>query len=348
MWGLSPRDARYAVRALIVMALVIGIAGLKLAADLAAPVALGLVVGVVLAPVVNRLGRIGVPRSLSASVALLLAIVLLILLLSALGPVLSGLMEQIPKIQREMRDWLDEIVGLVRGAESLGREIEESLAEGSDEAVKAAVPTLIDALWMAPNFMAQAMIFSGTLFFFVMTGEEIYDSLPARRQALRAADRAVSHYFITVTAINAGLGLAVFGAMTLIGLPNAMLWGGAAFLLNFVLYLGPIFLVAAFLIAGFVQFHGGMVLAPAAIYLLINLTEAQFVTPALVGSRLKLNPLVVFLSILFGLWLWGPVGGVVSLPVMVWLLVFSGHRTEEDIGIAPAVEEEIDEALGTA
>ncbi|WP_425071684.1 AI-2E family transporter [Sagittula sp. S175] len=330
MLGLSPRESRIALRALVALSLVTVIGALKLAGDLVAPVVLGLVLGVVLAPIVTRLGRVGVPRSLSASVALLVAVVFLILLLSALGPVLSGLMEEIPKIQREVRDWLDEIVRLVRGAESLGREIEESLAEGSDEAVKAAVPTLIDALWMAPNFMAQAMIFSGTLFFFVMTGNDIYDALPARSSALRAADRAVSHYFITVTTINAVLGLAVFGVMTLIGLPNPMLWGGAAFLLNFVLYLGPIALLVALLIAGFTQFSGAMIMVPPLAYLALNLTEAQFVTPSLVGQRLRLNPLVVFLAILFGLWLWGPVGGIVSLPVLVWGLVFTGHRTEAD------------------
>ncbi|MBP0483176.1 AI-2E family transporter [Sagittula salina] len=340
MWGLTPRDARYAARALMVMALIAGVAALKLAATLAAPVLLGLVVGVVLAPVVNRLRRIGVPRALSASLALILAIVVLILLVSALGPVLSGLMEEIPKIQREIRSWLDDIVSLVRGAESLGREIEESIAQGSDEAVKAAVPTLMDALWMAPNFMAQSMIFLGTLFFFVLTGEEIYAHLPARETALKAADRAVSHYFITVTSINAGLGLAVFGVMTLLDLPNAMLWGGAAFILNFVLYLGPVVMMASLLVAGFVNFHGGMVLVPMAVYLGLNMIEAQFVTPSLVGQRLHLNPLLVFLSILFGLWLWGPVGGVVSLPAMVWLLVFSGHRTEADIGMEPSAQAE--------
>lgn len=331
MISLTPRESRIGLHALVLLAVIAGIAALKLTVDLAAPVVLALVVGVVLSPFVGRLSRAGVPRSVSASVALLLAFVVLVLLISALGPVLSGLMEQIPKIQQEIRQWLDEMVRFVRSAEALGREIEETLAEGSDEAVKAAVPTIIDALWMAPNFAAQSLIFAGTLFFFVLTGDQIYSLLPRRAKALREADRAVSHYFVTVTTINAGLGLATFGALTLIGLPNAMLWGGAAFILNFVLYLGPVLMMASLLVAGFMAFSGGYVLLPMVAFLCLNMIEAQFVTPSLIGQRLHLNPLVVFLAILFGIWLWGPVGGIVSLPVLVWLLVFTGHRTEADL-----------------
>ncbi|GAA4221323.1 AI-2E family transporter [Sagittula sp. NFXS13] len=335
MWRLTNRETRIAAQALILIAALATIAAMKLAGDLVAPVALGLVVGVVLAPFVNRLGRLGVPRAVSASVALFLAVVLLLLFISALGPVMSGLMEEIPKIQSEIRDWVDEIVRMVRGAEALGREIEETIAEGGDEAVKAAVPTLIDALWMAPNFAAQALIFAGTLFFFVLTADEIYKFIPTRAAALRDADRAVSHYFVTVTFINACLGLGTFGVMTLIGLPNAMLWGGAAFILNFVLYLGPVMMMAALLVGGAMHFTGAMVVVPLVGFLCLNMIEAQFVTPSLVGQRLHLNPLLVFLAILFGLWLWGPVGGIVSLPILVWVLVFSGHKTEASEEPAP-------------
>ncbi|EBA08415.1 AI-2E family transporter [Sagittula stellata] len=323
----SRGQAKVIVTSLAIIATVALVAGLKSASDFAAPVALGLVVGVVLAPVVNRLSRFGVPRSLSASLALVIAVALLILLVSALGPVLSGLAEQMPKIQREVREWLDEAVRVVRGVDSIGREIEETLSEGGEEAVKQAMPSLVDALWMAPNFAAQSLVFLGTLFFFVLTGEDIYNALPHRAGSLKLADKAVSHYFITVTAINACLGLAVFGAMALLGLPNAMLWGGAAFLLNFVLYLGPIVMLISLLIAGVMNFSGASILLPMLAYLGLNMTEAQFVTPSLVGQQLRLNPLVVFLSILFGLWLWGPIGGVVSLPVLVWAMTLMGKMS---------------------
>jgi predicted PurR-regulated permease PerM len=318
MGAVTDQQAKIAIGALALLAAIVSVAALKYAQSLAAPIALALVVGVVLAPMVRKLSHFGIPRAASASFTLITTGMALILLLSAIGPVATGLMEQMPKIEREIRIWLDEITRLVRGVDNLGRGIEQTISDGGEEAMKAAMPGLIDALWMAPNFAAQTMIFAGTLFFFLLTRDDIYSRLPNQLSRLRSADRAVSHYFVTVTLINAGLGTAVFGVMTLIGLPQAMLWGAAAFLLNFILYLGPIMLIIALTVAGLSQFNGAMILVPALSYFALNLTEAQFVTPTLVGQRLSINPLGVFVAILFGLWLWGPIGGIVALPVVVW------------------------------
>ncbi|MCK0149507.1 AI-2E family transporter [Marivita sp. S6314] len=304
---------------LLVIAIIASVAALKLAKTLLAPIVLGLVIAVVLAPLIKKLSRIGIPVVVSAFSALVMSGVLIAVLLLALGPVISELIDQVPRIQWELRGWLQELMIRFRGTEALGQNIGESLGLEGGDAVESAMPSVIDALWMAPNFMAQLLVFGGTLFFFLLTRDDIYALAEHNTPALRQADRAVSHYFVTITAINAGLGLAVFGVMSLIGLSNPVLWGAAAFLLNFVLYLGPISLIAALAVAGLIQFNGAMSLVPPFLYFLLNLTEAQFVTPSLVGQRLRINPLCVFLSILFGLWLWGPTGGIVSLPVLVWV-----------------------------
>ena len=138
----------------------------------------------------------------------------------------------------------------------------------------------------------------------------------------------------------AGVNLLRESVDTIIGIPNPILWGAAAFILNFVLYLGPVMLLVALGVAGFTEFNGAYSLLPALAYFLLNMTEAQFVTPTLVGQRLQLNPLVVFLAILFGLWLWGPIGGIVSLPLLVWVTAFSAHQpsppSELDTDLTPA------------
>jgi predicted PurR-regulated permease PerM len=89
-------------------------------------------------------------------------------------------------------------------------------------------------------------------------------------------------------------------------------------------------LLVALAVVGFTEFNGAYALLPALAYLMLNMTEAQFVTPTLVGQRLQLNPLVVFLAILFGLWLWGPIGGIVSLPLLVWATAFMAHQPQPD------------------
>lgn len=315
------RSAPVAASAAILAALAL-IAALKFAQSIAAPVVMGLVVAIVLAPFATRLRRVGVPAAVSASIALVLAALLLVLVIVAAGPVLSDLVDQVPRIEDQLRRWMEQIARQIRGLEQLGREIEATLSEGGEEAVKAAMPGLLDALWVAPNFAAQSLIFCGTLFFFLLTREDIYAQVPEHEPALRRADRAVSHYFVVVTLINLGLGAAVFGAMSLLGLPSALLWGCAAFALNFVLYLGPLLMMLGLLVAGMAQFTGAAVLLPPIAFLAINLTEAQFVTPALIGQRLRINPLGVFLAIVFGLWLWGPIGAIVSLPVVVWANAF--------------------------
>lgn len=332
MQQFSEQQAKAVVYALVLLAALTSVAALKSAQSLAAPLVLAMVIGVVLAPVVRRLSRMGIPRAASASFALVLTGVALILLLSAIGPVITGLMEQMPKIEREIRFWMADMTRLIRGVDNLSRDIEQTISEGGEEAVKAAMPGLIDALWMAPNFAAQVLIFAGTLFFFLLTRDDIYAHFPDHLPRLRSADRAVSHYFTTVTLINAGLGAAVFGVMTVIGLPQPMLWGAAAFILNFILYLGPIMMIVALTVAGLSQFSGATILLPPLAFLLLNLIEAQFVTPTLVGQRLRINPLGVFVAILFGLWLWGPIGGIVSLPVLVWFQSYVMHRLEPSQG----------------
>lgn len=316
--------ARVQTICLGLLALIALCVALKQAQALLAPVTLGLVVAIVAAPGMRLLARLGIPRAISASISLLFVALATVLLFAGLGPIVMDLIGQVPRIEDEVRYYVVEMSRAVRGLESVQFELERSLAE-EGEAVEEAMPSLMDALWVAPNFLAQLLTFAGTFFFFTLTQNEIYAHFKEKAASLRQADKAVSHYFVTVTAINAVLGFAVFAAMALIGVPNPVLWGAAAFILNFVLYLGPVLLVVAFGFVGFTQFSGVYAVLPPLTYLLLNMTEAQFITPTLVGQRLQLNPLVVFLSILFGLWLWGPIGGIVALPLLVWVTAYVAH-----------------------
>lgn len=326
---LSHSEARAKLQAicLALVALVAVATAMKLAKGLLAPVTLGLIIAIVAAPGMRLLARLGVPRAVSASISLLIVALVTVLLVAGLGPIVMDLIGQVPRIEDEIRWWVIEASRAIRGLESVQFELEQTLTEDG-EAVEEAMPSLIDALWVAPNFAAQLLTFAGTFFFFTLTQNEIYAHFHDRAASMRKADRAVSHYFVTVTAINAGLGVAVFAAMTIIGVPNPILWGAAAFILNFVLYLGPVMLLVALGVVGFAEFSGAYALVPALAYFCLNMTEAQFVTPTLVGQRLQLNPLVVFLAILFGLWLWGPIGGIVSLPLLVWATAYVTHAPE--------------------
>lgn len=326
--GLFSRidQAQLRTLCLVVLTVLAVVTALKLGQALIAPILAGLVLGLVLGPVLRRFDAAGAPPFIGAACSLLLA--LLIIAAGGLfaAPMVAAILDVLPQISDRLERWVEHMTYSLRGLEELERDIRE----GSDGAMDEAIPSVADALWLAPGALAQALIAICTLFFFVLTRQKLYGVLSdGTRTRMLRADCAVSHYFLTISIINLGLGCVVTGAMMVIGMANPILWGAAAAVLNFMLYLGPAILVVSLLVAGVMQFSGVMVLVPAVSYMLINICEAQFVTPSLVGQRLALNPLAVFLSIVFGIWLWGPIGGILALPVLVWVWVASGYSDFE-------------------
>jgi predicted PurR-regulated permease PerM len=313
-WGID----RLLLAALALIAL---LAGLDVTQNVAAPVLLGIVLSIVAAPLTDRLHRIGVPDVATAAGILITVLTVVVLLILSLGPVVEALIRRIPTIQAELRNILDTLSRVLSGIDAISSQLEQTVGEpaGIEAEAGDALPSVADALWLAPNIGGQALIFAGALFFFTLTRVRIYEGFHLVTTRLFRAERAVSRYFAVVTLINTGLGVATAVVMTLIGMPGAILWGVAAALMNFVLYLGPLTIAAALLVGAFGTFTGPAVLLPPLAFLALNFTEGQFVTPALVGQNLSLNPLGVFLAIVFGLWLWGPVGAVVALPVVVWI-----------------------------
>ena len=116
-------------------------------------------------------------------------------------------------------------------------------------------------------------------------------------------------YFGTFTIVNICLGLVTVALTWFVGLPNPLLWGVLAGLLNYIPYIGPAIVVATLTVVGLVTYPtlGEVAVAPL-IYLAIVTIEGQFITPAFMGRRLELNPFAVFLAIAFCTWLWGPIG----------------------------------------
>ncbi|WP_223426286.1 AI-2E family transporter [Tateyamaria pelophila] len=310
-------------RSIMLLIVTIGVVGVVIvtAREILAPVCFALVVGIVASPLADRLSGFGVPRSAIAGALLVLTSGILVFSFLLLEPLLATMATRLPEIRTEIESWVQQASGLMRGIEDISKEIEDAVGSNGAEAESPKLPTVMDAIWLAPGLGASVLIFAGTLFFFVLTRADLYNSAGRFSATLFKADRAVARYFLAVTIVNLGLGIATALVMTIIGMKHAMLWGLAASVLNYILYLGPMTLIASLLIAGIVQFSGAYALLPAFCFLCLNLVEAQFVTPAVVGQRLQINPLAVFLAIVLGLWLWGPVGAIVAIPVALWLAV---------------------------
>jgi predicted PurR-regulated permease PerM len=141
-------------------------------------------------------------------------------------------------------------------------------------------------------------------------------------RVLDAVRGEVGRYYATISLINLGLGLATGLAMFALGMPNPILWGALAGVLNFIPYVGSAATLIVLIVVATVSFDGvGRVLAVAATYLGLATIEGQIVQPLLVGRRLELNPIIVFLALWFGGWFWGIAGIVMAVPTLVALKV---------------------------
>ncbi len=169
------------------------------------------------------------------------------------------------------------------------------------------------------------LLASGTMF-----QEKLVRSLPRFRHKKKAVEitkqiqKDISRYLGTVTLINAGLGLAIGLGVYAIGMPNAILWGTMAALLNFVPYIGFAIGTAIVFIVGLVVFPTPAdALLPPAIYIACNAVESNFITPILLSRRLTLNAVVVFLAVIVWGWLWGVSGALMAVPLLAVLKVIA-------------------------
>ena len=148
-------------------------------------------------------------------------------------------------------------------------------------------------------------------------------------QVIDAVRREMGRYYATLALINLGLGLATGVGMMLLGMPNPVLWGALAAVLNFIPYVGSAIAIIVLTVVAIVSFDSvGRVLAVSATYLALATIEGQIVQPLLIGRRLKLNPIIVFLALWFGGWFWGIAGIVMAVPCLVALKVAAEHSAQ--------------------
>jgi predicted PurR-regulated permease PerM len=149
---------------------------------------------------------------------------------------------------------------------------------------------------------------------------EILPSFSNKRQAVdifQQVESDISAYLVTITLMNAAVGVATAMVMWLTGIGDPILWGAVAFLLNFLPILGPILGVVIFVLAGLLTIDTlWQAFLPAGLYLGVHLIEGQMITPMLLARRFILNPVLVIISLVFWFWMWGVPGAILSVPML--------------------------------
>ncbi len=325
-------------RAVHLLALLVVVAAFWAARDLLVPVLLALFLALIANPVVTRLCRWRVPRWIGAFFVVFGGVVLAITLASQLVAPASDWFQKAPRELRQIAPKFRAITRQVdeanKAAQSLAtaagttptkKERDAALAED-----KPKPPNLWTLIRAAPRMLALFGAVILLAYFFVVYGvglqRNFIAKLPDRQRKRLTADimqvmeAEVSSYVLTITLINAVLGLLLATMLWWLGLDlgDALLWGAIGGLLNFAPYVGPIVGVLAFALVGVVAFDSTTkMLAAPAIYLGLQLLETQVITPLIVGKRWSISPLVILLWLLFCGWLWGIPGVLLAVPMLV-------------------------------
>ncbi len=200
----------------------------------------------------------------------------------------------------------------------------------SERLLQGGLEMVISVLSATPVALVQLMTFAILVLFQLIFGPNLYQSaieiFPRVQDKRRArtivgkVQQELSRYILTVSLINTGLGVVTASVLWFLGVEDALLWGALVGLLNFAPYVGPLVAVGILSVAGVVQY--GLVLTallPAACYFAINLVEAQFITPLVLGKHMRLNPLILMLWLIIWGWLWGAAGVLLAVPLLVCL-----------------------------
>ena len=304
------------------------------------PIILAVLLDFLLSPIIRGLKRARIPEPLGAALVI-------IALLGTAGVAVYGLIDP-------AKEWVGKLPASMREAESRLRAFRKPVeqvsktAEQVEEATKVndqtktpevvvKGPTLTERLFGTTQTIIAGFVEVIILLYFLLAAGDLFlqkliKVLPQFRDKktavsiARETEASISTYLVTVTLVNLGLGVAVAGVMFLLGMPNPLLWGALAALVEFIPYIGATALVAILFLAGLVTFDqlGHALLVPAA-YLAVNILQSQFISPLILGRRLTLNPVAIFVGLVFWWWIWGVPGAFIAVPLIATFKIFCDH-----------------------
>jgi predicted PurR-regulated permease PerM len=300
------------------------------------PVVAAFVVGTMLSPAAGFLERLRIPRALSA-----------VLIVSAAG---AGVTFLISLISAPLMHWsthLADLADLLKDKLhifdrplAMWQELEVML--GGSNSFPATPFQMPNIDWVKPALeflsptFAELLLFFATLVLFLASWRDLrramimtFTAHESRLRTLRILNSIEEHlggYLLMVTMINLGVGAATGIICAIFGMPNPAGLGALAAILNFLPIIGPVAMFVILILVGVISFPtlATALLAPLA-FAGLTFVEGHFITPTIIGRRLELNALAVFVGIAFWTWLWGPMGGFLSSPLLIVALILRDH-----------------------
>jgi predicted PurR-regulated permease PerM len=357
---------------LIILTVLAGFYTLYFAAGIILPLIMALVLALLLAPAADVLTRkLRLPRLAAAALLVLALLCLVVALGYAISVPAAGWIakapEGIPVLVKKLsflREPMDMVEGVGQQAQHLLQA--QKPPHGEQITVSQGSGMGLSVLLGTRTFLGETLTFVVMLFFLLSEGDsllrrfvEILPRLSDKKRAVQICteiERNISLYLVTITAMNALVGIANGLSIWLLGLPDPLLWGTAAFMLNYIPIVGPVAGIVIFFFVGLLSFNSfGWALAPPGIYLLVHIIEGQTITPVLLARRFTLNPVLVIATLMFWDWLWGIPGALLAVPMLgavkivcdhIESLTPLGHLLGNEASIIPRGEAESAAAAG--
>jgi predicted PurR-regulated permease PerM len=345
--------------------LIMGVGALYYARSFFLPLVLAILVTLALAPLVRALANRGIPAAVSAGLLVLLMGLALALASYTLSDPLTRLLSQAPATVTAIGQrfaFLRQPFAVLNDA---SHQLERLTGgePATPQSVVIAQPGLLT--WVAGTAAGIGTTLGAALILslFLLANRDtlraklvrVVRHLSDKKRSLRVLrdiENEVSRYLLTITGINLGLGFCVGAAMAFLGMPNAILWGIGAALLNYIPFLGALAGECLALAVAAVTFPTlTLAILPPLAYLAIQLIEANFVTPTVLGRRLELNPVAILIFLALTTWMWGIVGTILGVPILVVVKVFADNFPAlASLGefLSPEAATEEDEATAIA
>jgi predicted PurR-regulated permease PerM len=337
---------------LLVIAVLLALTALHLASAVFVPLVMGVLFSYALTPLVNRMVRLHIPRTLAAAILLLGLVGATGSIAYSLSDDTVELIESLPGVVQKLRRSLAEQrakgpAGTMEKVQAAASEIERAAAEsgGDPEPDRDVAKVQIeerklnvrDYLWPGALGVAAAAanitIVVIIAFLLLAAGDRFRrkmsklagPTLSKKKLTLHALDEIhlqVQRYMLVQVFTSALVGVATWLAFLWIGVENAAVWGVLTFVLNFIPYLGSIIATGAAMLVGYAQFGSlEMALLIGGVEMLINLVEGYVITPLLTSRAIRMNPVAVFAGVLAWGWLWGIWGLFLGVPILVVIKV---------------------------
>ena len=305
------------------------------------PIVVSVLFTVLVGPPVRWLKRRGMPEALGAGVLVFGTVIVICGSMYFLAEPASEWIERAPKTMQQVERKLKAVIRPFASIQATASKVEEVTTPTTNgdntQKVELAKPGLISRLsGTTASFLGAALTVIFLTYFLLAAGtlfrQKLAEVLPGRAErahvveALAEIEVQMSRYLVLTTIINAVVGLLTWGALALLGMPNAALWGALAGVLNYIPYVGALATIILIGVAGLVSFdQPKTALLAAGAYFIINMIESNLATPMILGRRLPLNAVALFIGLLFWGWIWGITGAVLAVPLTVMVKIICDH-----------------------